>query len=199
MNIKSTTMNSEEIKRLLEKYYSGESSLEEELVLRNYFGKPDVSEELTNEKAIFRYYQDLSEIPEPSVGFEDRIVSAVEGIDNKSVRFKNRRIFGMIAGIAATILIITGSYFFFINRSGPAETFSDPEIAYAETIKILYAVSSRLNQGTKELERINSMRDVTRESIETISKSASSLTQVYKPLDDLSKSSESIGKSNEKK
>jgi hypothetical protein len=192
-------MNSEEIKRLLEKYYSGESSLEEELVLRNYFGKPDVSEELSNEKEIFRYYHDLSEIPEPSVGFEDRIVSAVEGIDNKSVWFKNRRIFGMIAGIAATILIITGSYFFLINRSGPAETFSDPEIAYAETIKILYAVSSRLNQGTKELERINSMRDVTRESFETISKSASSLRQVYKPLDDLSKSSESIGESNDKK
>jgi len=192
-------MNSAEIKRLLEKYYSGESSAEEELLLRDYFSKPDVSEELNNEKEIFRYYLDLSEIPEPSEGFEDRIVSAVEGIADAPVRLKNRRVFGMIAGIAATILIITGSYFFFINRSGPAETFSDPEIAYAETIKILYDVSSRLNQGTRELERISSMRNVTRESLETISKSASIFTDVMKPLDDFSKSSESTLKSNEKK
>jgi len=199
MNIKNTMMSSEEIKRLLEKYYSGESSVEEELVLRNYFSKPDISEDLSNEKEIFRYYMDLSEIPEHSAGFEDRIVAAVEGIDNDSVRLKYRRIFRIITGIAATVLIITGSYFFFINRSGPAETFSDPEIAYAETIKILYDVSSRLNQGTKELERINSMRDLTRESFETISKSASGFRQVYKPLDDLSRSSEPLGNINEKK
>lgn len=199
MNIKNTMMSSDEIKRLLEKYYNGESSGEEELQIRNYFSNPDISEDLHSERDIFRYYTGLSEIPEPSAGFEDRILSAVEGIDSKSVRLKNRRIFGIISGIAATILIITGSYFFFISRSGPAETFSDPEIAYAETIKILYSVSSRLNHGTKELERINSMRDVTLESFETISKSASSLRQVYKPLDDLSKSSEPLGKIKEKK
>jgi hypothetical protein len=188
-------MNSEEIKLLLEKYYDGETTSEEETFLKNYFSRSDISEELSDEKEIFRYYMQSSSVPEPSSGFENRIISALDSLDKKSISLKRRRLFVILTGIAAGMLILAGSYFFFIHKSEPPETYSDPQIAYAETMKILYNVSSRLNHGTKALDKISTMQDVTRKSFETLNRSATSIREKMKPLHDLSKAMEIIDSS----
>lgn len=198
MNSKNITMKPEEVKRLLEKYYDGESTLEEELVLKKYFSRNDVPEDLAEEKEIFGYYIQSVAIPEPSVSFEKRIISALDTVDHQSVNLKRRKIFGIITGIAAAIIMLAGSYFFFIQRSEPRDTYSDPEIAYAETMKILYNVSSRLNQGTRALDRIGSMQEVTIESLETINKSASGIIEKMKPLGNLNKAMNSFDNSDKK-
>jgi hypothetical protein len=176
-------MNSEEIKRLLERYYNGESTGEEERLLKEFFSQTDIPEDLDDEKEIFRYYVQSAGIPEPSSDFESRIISALDSIDRNSLRLKQRRIYRILTGIAAGLLILIGSYFLFINRSGPHDTFSDPELAYAETMKILYNVSVRLNNGTRVLEPVGKMQDITAKSLEAINKPAGILEEKMKALD----------------
>ena len=134
-------MKSEEIKRLLEKYYDGESTVEEEVYLKNFFSLGDIPEDLLDEKEIFSYFLKSAIVPEPSLVFEKKIIDALDSVGEVSLNLKRRRAFGTFTSIAAVILILTGSYFFFIHKSEPRDTFSDPEIAYAETMKILYGVS----------------------------------------------------------
>src|SRR4030042_6355237 len=110
MNIKNHFMNKEEIKRLLERYYKAESSEEEELKLRNFFSQEDVPEDFREEKEIFRYYLQLSEIPEPTVNFEDRIISSIDAEGRFTGKAKSRRLILTLTSIAAGLLILTGSY-----------------------------------------------------------------------------------------
>jgi hypothetical protein len=185
-------MNPEEIKRLLEKYYEGTSTSDEELLLKKFFSEENIPQDLSDEKEIFRYYIQASEIPEPSTDFEERIISAINPDETRTTVLKRRRLFITLSGIAAAMLILAGSYFFFTNRSELRDTYSDPEIAYAETMKILYDVSIRLNHGTKALGQIGALQDETQKTLKTIDRSTAVMKEKMKPLDNLF---DAIGKS----
>ena len=105
--------------------------------------------------------------------------------------FRIRRLPGVFSGIAAAILILAGSYFFFTNRSEPRDTYTDPEVAYAETMKILFQVSARLNQGTKALGHLSALQDETHKTMATVSRSTAIIEDKMKPLDNVF---EAIGK-----
>lgn len=185
MNLINGTMNPEEIKRLLEKYYEGATTSGEELLLKKFFSMENVPPDLRNDQEIFRYYMQASEIPEPSVDFEKKIISAIENDEKDSDRIKRRKLYVSISRIAAALLILTGSYFFLTNRSEPGDTYSDPELAYAETMKILCQVSARLNQGTKALGYLSTMQDETQKTVTTVGKSTAKIENNMKPLDNV--------------
>lgn len=154
-------MKKEELNRLLEKYYNGQSTVEEEEVLRSFFNGTDIPEGYEAEKAIFVYYSASMDIPEPSDDFEGRILTGIDEFGNRSNLSGNRNIIRVILSTAAGLLILAGSYFFFTDKNELQDTFTDPELAYAETIKILMDVSSQLNKGTRVLEpmgKINEMK-----------------------------------------
>lgn len=178
-------MNPEKIKLLLEKYYNGESSLEEENKLKEYFMQKEIHGDLKAEQDIFRYYVQSSGIPEPSSGFETRIISAIDSLDNNEGRLKTRKIYITLSGIAAALFLLIGTYLFLNDRSELRDTYSDPEIAYAEAIRILYDVSERLNQGTRALEPLNLLQRETRESLKTINRSTSTIKEKMEPINDM--------------
>ena len=96
------------------------------------------------------YYMEAGEVPEPSAGFEARnyqrlLIHSDERQDQPGYR----RVLVPLLSAAAGLLILAGSYFFFVHRAEPEDTFTDPEIAYAETMKILMDVSSQMNHGTQ--------------------------------------------------
>lgn len=191
-------MNPEEIKRLLDKYYDGTSTSEEELLLKKFFSEENIPQDLSDEKEIFRYYIQAAEIPEPSTDFEERIISAINPEETQSAVLKRRRLFITLSGIAAAMLILAGSYFFFTNRSELRDTYSDPEIAYAETMKILYDVSIRLNHGTQALGQIGALQDETQKTLKTIDRSTAVMKEKMKPLDNLFDAIGKSGSNNEK-
>ncbi len=157
-------MNTLEIKRLLEKYYEGNCSDNEEQLLRIYFRGTGIPPELEPEREIFAHYDSSLSIPEPTAGFEERIIMSVASAESKKGRSSiNRYIFAYMSAAAAIMLLI-GSWFFFIRRTEPADTFRDPAIAYNETVKILYRVSARLNSGMDAMEpfkKVNSLAVMT--------------------------------------
>jgi hypothetical protein len=183
-------MNEEELKRLLEKYYSGESTEAEEKTLRDFFRKGNVPEGYESEKLIFSYYTESAELPEPSIDFEARILAGIDASEIKKGSQKIRKYLLPLLSAAAGLLILIGTYFFFINRTKPGDTFSDPQIAYAETIKILKDVSSQLNHGTQTLEPVGKLNEITQKGFETINKSTRIVEKNLKNLDYLQKAIE---------
>lgn len=157
-------MKEEDLKRLIGKYYNGESTEEEEAALRDYFKSDNVPKGYEAEKVIFGYYDESAEIPEPSHDFEAQIMAAVDASEKKK---SLRRILLPLLSAAAGLLILGGSWFFFINKADK-DTFSDPRIAYSETLKILRDVSSQLNHGTQSLEPIGKFDQVTRQSLQKL-------------------------------
>jgi hypothetical protein len=85
-------MNEEELKRLIEKYYNGESTEEEESALRDYFRKGNIPEGYEAEKLIFSYYTESAELPEPSLDFEARILAGIDASDLKSRSPKMKKV-----------------------------------------------------------------------------------------------------------
>jgi len=129
-------MKSEEIKRLLEKYYEGESTVEEEVYLKNFFSLGNIPEDLINEKEIFSYYLKSAIVPEPSLVFEKNIIAALDSIGEASLDQKRRRAFGIFTSVAALILILTGSYFFFIHNGNKVLLFQENTIIILQRLSL---------------------------------------------------------------
>jgi len=176
-------MKEEELKRLIEKYYNGESTEEEESSLRDYFRKNNIPEGYEAEKVIFGYFDESTEVPEPSIDFEARILAGIDASESKRRSRTMKKYLLPILSAAAGLLILGGSYFYFIVRAEPRDTFTDPEIAYAETIKILREVSSQMNRGTQVLEPVGKINKVTKKSFETINKSTRIVEKNLKNLE----------------
>lgn len=190
-------MNTDEVKKLLEKYYEGDSSVDEELILKEFFSLNEVPEELEAEKDIFCCFLQLSGMPLPSGGFTDRIISAVDDEDILFKRSDRRKIFRIVTGIAASLLIIAGSYLFFNYRSEQPDTYSDPELAYNEAMRILVDVSVRLNRGTMELRKVGMMQDVLDKSFETLNKPSLMVSEKLQALEMLNNPFSIIGDKNQ--
>jgi hypothetical protein len=178
-------MKPAEIIQLLTKYYDGNSTIEEERLLKEYFGRADVPEELLEEQEIFRSYYSLSDkdVPEPSSDFELKIFAAIDREEKRRVMTGSRRLYVMLSGVAAALLIVAATYFFFERRPGIRDTYNDPEVAYAEAMKILYSVSSRLNEGTRALGQLTALRDETGRTLDAVGKSTSLIEDNMKPLE----------------
>lgn len=179
-------MNEKELKRLIEKYYNGESTEEEERTLRDFFGKNNIPKGYEAEKIIFSYYTDSAGVPEPSIGFEERILAGIDASEkNRGLRQIKKYLLPVLS-VAAGLLILVGSYFL-IKRSESTDTFTDPQIAYAETIKILRDISTQLNYGTHVLEPVGKMNEMTIKSFNTINHSTRIVEKNMKNLDYLQK------------
>jgi hypothetical protein len=184
-------MNADRLNRLLDKYYSGGSSSEEELELFKYFSGDNIPEGFEAEREIFGYYKEQGSIPEPSKNFEDRILFAIDTSIKKQNSIKYRNSLVAVLSAAAGLLLLFGSYFFFIHQAEPEDTFNDPKIAYTETMKILVNISAKMNHGTGTLEPVGKLSTATNNSFKTLNKSGLIIRKNLKSLSNLSKSIES--------
>jgi hypothetical protein len=183
-------MNGEELKRLIEKYYNGASTDEEERALRAYFIKNSAPPGYEAEKEIFSFLMEAGDVPEPSAGFEARIIKAVDSSYERPGSSRIRSVFVPLISVAAGLLILAGSYFFFVNRFESEDTYTDPEIAYAETMKILLDVSSQINQGTRSLKPVGKINEMKIKSFSSISRSSAVVEKNLKSLGYLRNSAE---------
>lgn len=152
--------NLKHIEELLEKYYNGETSLEEERKLHWYFQTHEIPMHLRPDAEIFRYHYKRTR-EEASPELSDKLSKLVDEQDKKSRFIIPVRSIRWISGIAASILILLSLWIGIgrdtIQQRHPgkfADTFDDPQLAYLETKKALLLVSEKLNTGTKELQHL---------------------------------------------
>src|SRR4030042_2331679 len=165
-------MKEEKLKELLEKYYRGDTSLSEEEDLRRYFSGDSILEGFETEKKIFSHYAHSDVIPVPSSDFEERIKNAVSNLDSAQVSRSLRKRYIYSFSSAAAVVLMIGSYLIFFNQAKSEDTFSDPRLAYTETMRILNEVSVKLNKGTTALKPIINLQNATLTGIRTVAQSA---------------------------
>lgn len=191
-------MNTKELDRLLNKYYKCESTDEDEKLLRAFFSSGDIPDGYEAEKDIFSYCLASVSVPEASIDFEDKIMKGISVYETRPLSGRFKKTFIPYLSVAAALLILVGLYFFFVNRNETKDTFTDPKLAYAETIRILMNVSAKLNEGTRALEPVRKMNKATNKSLETLNRSTKSIGKSLRNLEYLEKAIDIVNVSSEK-
>jgi uncharacterized secreted protein with C-terminal beta-propeller domain len=150
-------MDSKRIKKLLDKYYQGETSLEEQEILKEYFNNDSLQNGNNEDKMIFNYLQsEKSVIPADLTETLDKI------IDNEAKKNKTKVVkIVRWAGSIAAILLIGILFLVFgkvenktIEKTLYADTYSDPEQAFKETQKVLLFISKTMNKKSTGIQHL---------------------------------------------
>jgi hypothetical protein len=156
-------MDIKKIKELLRKYYDGNTTLNEEELLKRYFiDNVDIPQELDAEKKQFEMYEKMKNAEAQIKDFEKDLESLIDKQKVKHADFNRRRAVFRIAAIAASLLILFGVYNtvkYFTGRPKYHGTIEDPYLAYQETKRTLLYISEKLNYGTKELNNISKINE----------------------------------------
>jgi hypothetical protein len=156
-----------EIRKLLEKYYEGSTTLKEEKLLADFFSRERLPDEFLAESALFQAFSASRSEEVLDETFDSEMLGLLQ--HNGSRNDERKSVLYYLSAIAAGFVFLVGSYFFLTRDGGPierefnSETFvvQDPAAAYEETRKALYLVSTVLNKGTRELSSISKFSDGT--------------------------------------
>ena len=147
-------MNDRDIDILLQKYLECDSSVEEEIFLKEYFSQNDIPEVLLPYKSFFIYLKEQSE-PALNADFDEKILALVSGEGKKTP--DKKPLFAQIMKVAAVALIclmMGGIAGYFTNREDKktiyTDTFSDPKEALRVIQGAVIAVSFNLQEGREE-------------------------------------------------
>ncbi|MBK8506553.1 MAG: hypothetical protein IPL46_32760 [Saprospiraceae bacterium] len=136
-------MEENKIREVLERYWEGETSLEEEKELKSYFASSQVTDEFAPFIPLFAFFDE-----EKHKEMSAHITLPNETKKAKVINFK------WLINIAASIVIFIAM--FFINKNLNREsvqqyayhdTYQTPEEAYLEVKQALLFVSAKMNKG----------------------------------------------------
>ncbi len=134
-------MELRQIEILLEKYFEGETTIQEERELKAYFSSSEVASHLESYKPMFTNFQKQKEIQfTKTLPLQPRKQNNVKWI-----------------GVAASLVALFSTLLYFNSQSDSEDlgTFSSPEEAFVETQKALNMVSAEVNKGVKSIEVLN--------------------------------------------
>ncbi|MCL5990646.1 MAG: hypothetical protein M1419_00905 [Bacteroidetes bacterium] len=149
------------IDELLNKYFEGETSLKEENELKDFFIQSEIPEQY--EKYAVHFKQIDSESKEIlSDDYDEALNWRIFETKIYKSNFINK-IGYSIAAVAAVAAILIMAYVQYSSLPFKSlrldylsqDTYKDPEIAYAETKKTLLYVSSEMNKGMAQLEKLS--------------------------------------------
>lgn len=158
------------IKDLLEKYWAGETDLQEESTLKHYFSSADVHPSLTQYKPLFSYFQEAKE----EVHLDSIEAAVMEQIQHKAVPTQAKVIsLGRILKVAAAVLVLMGATYFVYDNMGTGGS----EMADSQRVKILDEENESL-EAYLELKAAlalvsNKIDDGKQEAIKSISRTKS--------------------------
>jgi len=158
-----------EIKKILERYYNGETSLEEENMLKEFFSRSALPEELIIHKAQFDFYESEKHIEILSTDFDEKIISRIESQKITKLNFSSKPVWRFVAGLAAGLLIIFGSYFLINEQfrdNNTVELTAEEQEALDQTIIAFTKASKYINIANENLQKIS----VINQSMEKINK-----------------------------
>jgi hypothetical protein len=148
------------IEKILEKYYEGETSLEEENLIQEYFNQNEISEEMMVHKMQFEFYDSESEKEELPDDFDDIILQKIEMSKVIKWKFHLNSFTFKIIGIAAGLMLVIGISFFYNykNRIIPQKqkvilTAKD-KANFDATLAALCKVSKYINLANSKLDKI---------------------------------------------
>lgn len=172
-------MNNEYIKQLLQRFYNGQTTSDEENMLKEFFAHETVPKELQLDRDLFLTLKQLH-------GKDEKNISSMkldleQEIDRweqeEKATARNRRPLNRIkryiiyaTGIAAILTITYNRISTSGRRLEPKDTFTNPEDAYHETEKALQLFASALDKGTKPFMEFEKATNKIQNTLENIQK-----------------------------
>lgn len=144
-------MELKEVKILLQRFFEGETSVEEENLLAEIFRNEEVPAELEVYRGFFVATEELSK---PVFdGFEEDVMNHIlESEHNEKKKF--RWLWQTVTSVAAVLLIALLVINFNQDKNQFKDTYDDPEIAYAEATKALRYMAGKYQKGMEQLQPI---------------------------------------------
>jgi hypothetical protein len=166
----------ERIRKMLERFYQGETNLEEEKWLEDYFSSMTVPEELLPDKELFQTFGISDHSIAIPKDLNKKILEAIDREERKELRTRRISLFSL-SGLAAGLLVMIAVYLFFLRTDKPSllashqltDTYDDPLAAYQEAKKALTYVSAKLNYGTDELKHVQKLSKTTTDPLKSLS------------------------------
>jgi hypothetical protein len=175
-------MKTDEIYTLLNAFYNGDTTVEQEQALLAYFESGDVAAELIPEKEIFlgMYRPEPVEVPPALEATLGHLVDKLARDENKKASEKpqrsTKRLLMWVSSAAACIALLISATFYF-NRKPPVEQLSEVNAVSGqvnnlseedkqtlkEAQKALMLLSSNFNKGVGQLAIVSSSLDKTNE------------------------------------
>lgn len=151
-------METSRIRKLLAKYYDGQTSEEEESELARLFASGDVPDDMAEERLFFVHLHGSNDTSGVPYGFEERLEDMVDRLAEadsagRSAVVPLRRRLKIVAGIAASVLFVASLGFGLLNRVDNMHKPSvDDRIALAQAQEAILKFSMTLNKGLNSME-----------------------------------------------
>ncbi len=148
----------EAIQELLEKYFQGQTSIDEEKQLRKYFLQPNVDETLLQFKPIFVFFEQESQssAPETIKNFEPRV--KIRLLRNK-----------YLALAAAAVVVLAISFSWFTRETTEEITFpTEKELQVAQ--KYLNLGFNNFNKAYSKTEQLMAKTDLVESQVNQVTK-----------------------------
>jgi hypothetical protein len=165
-------MNTNDIKKLLDAFYNGETDAGESRILTEYFTGNNVAGELMDERELFLSIHQGDPVEVPS-SLESKLNDLVDELADKERKGETkplhgrRRMWTWIGSAAAGVAILVSAGLFFNDKPGSepvirTETLSDKD---KQTVKeaedALMLLSGKFNKGVNQLAVVSSNIDKT--------------------------------------
>ncbi|MCB0654309.1 MAG: hypothetical protein KDC85_23720 [Saprospiraceae bacterium] len=153
-------MNNSKLEQLLDKYFAGETSLQEEKQLKSYFSYGDVHPDFKEYAPLFRFFEDAGDEQLPE-NFDEKLMARINSPIEMPQRTAKRFNLNIkyLSRIAAALLFILAAYYFYeAPQKTGKELASKPidwskyevktaEEAYSATLMALTKTSYEMNVG----------------------------------------------------
>ena len=142
-----------EIEKILDKYFEGETTPQEENELKNYFRQRDIPEKFRIYKELFEFYDEENNLKIDNNIFDEQFINKIS-----NQKQSNKALYYKIIGIAATLLIVFGSYLYFrphtaIQEKKKIVLTSKEKFAINKTIEVFAKVSAIMSRVSKPLSK----------------------------------------------
>jgi hypothetical protein len=146
-------MDEKRIQELLAKFYEGNTSLEEERILEDYFSTEDVVPIEWGPEAELFSHRRKKRAEKPAADIGTRFLESIGESEKPSRRIVPLRRLAYLSGAAAAIILLLGAIFL-LSKPDLPDTFASADEAYMETINTIKKVSTYWEMGTKDLKPI---------------------------------------------
>ncbi len=184
-------METKKIAKLLQTYFNGESTIEEERILETYFKSGNVANEFQEYAGFFNGISELANISDDT-NMEEEIMDFILENENRE-KTRYRWLWQTVTGIAASVIIVLGGFLFYQQQRKPFDdTFKDPQEAYAYAQQTLQFVSGKYNKGLAGLSGFEKLRKAT----QPIKRGVAPVNEFYNAIEKMEKGKTQINSSN---
>ncbi|MDP2235086.1 MAG: hypothetical protein Q8J88_01515 [Bacteroidales bacterium] len=170
-------MNIQEIEHLTEKYFNGETTLEEEKILQKYFSGIDIPEHLKGLIPLFTLHQNEMKVELPDRMFDEKITTLIQNNQKAERKFRRSMQLTTLLAIAAVVIFSVTSIYQTKNADHERK-IDEAELAYIEINKALMYVATQLNKGLQPVQKSGNQLEMAFEPVIKIGELEQTLNKV---------------------